>query len=39
MIQMAEDKFNQQDFADVVYCGPFYLKEFIAGIPKVKGLR
>lgn len=39
MIQMAEDKFHQQAFEDVAYCEPFYLKEFIAGIPKVKGLR
>jgi len=39
MVKMAEDKFNQEDFVDVAYCEPFYLKEFIAGIPKVKGLR
>ena len=39
MIQMAEEKFHQQAFEDVAYCEPFYLKEFIAGIPKVKGLR
>lgn len=39
MMQMAEDKFNQQIFEDVAYCEPFYLKEFIAGIPRVKGLR
>lgn len=39
MIQLAEEKFNSQDFEDVAYFEPFYLKEFIAGIPRVKGLR
>jgi len=39
MIQIAEEKFKHQDFEDVAYFEPFYLKEFIAGIPKVKGLK
>lgn len=33
------DKFNKQQFEDVAYFEPFYLKDFIAGTPKVKGLR
>ncbi|NPD47049.1 MULTISPECIES: tRNA (adenosine(37)-N6)-threonylcarbamoyltransferase complex dimerization subunit type 1 TsaB [unclassified Lentimicrobium] len=39
MIQLSEEAFNKQNFEDVAYFEPFYLKEFIAGIPKVKGLR
>lgn len=39
MVQIAEQKFKNQDFEDVAYFEPFYLKEFIAGIPKVKGLK
>lgn len=39
MIHIAEEKFLQQNFEDVAYFEPFYLKEFMAGIPKVKGLR
>ena len=32
-------KFNDKEFEDTAYCEPFYLKEFVPGIPKVKGLR
>ena len=39
MMAIAEEKFQQQEFEDVAYFEPFYLKEFIAGIPRVKGLR
>jgi len=39
MVKIAEDKFKSQDFEDVAYFEPFYLKEFVAGIPKVKGLK
>lgn len=39
MIHISEEKFNRQDFEDLAYFEPYYLKEFIAGIPKVKGLR
>jgi tRNA threonylcarbamoyladenosine biosynthesis protein TsaB len=39
MVQISEEKFNQEDFEDLAYFEPCYLKEFIAGIPKVKGLR
>ncbi len=35
---IAEDKFEKQDFEDVAYFEPFYLKDFIAAKPKVKGL-
>ncbi|MFT4524666.1 MAG: tRNA threonylcarbamoyladenosine biosynthesis protein TsaB [Bacteroidia bacterium] len=34
MIQIAEAKFNTQEFEDVAYFEPFYLKEFVAGKPK-----
>jgi len=36
---LAEEKFLKQQFEDVAYCEPFYLKDFIAGVPKVKGLK
>lgn len=39
MAKLSEQKFNQQNFEDVAYFEPFYLKDFVAGIPKVKGLR
>lgn len=39
MLQLSEEAFNKQAFEDVAYFEPFYLKEFIAGIPRVKGLR
>ncbi|MBN1650231.1 MAG: tRNA (adenosine(37)-N6)-threonylcarbamoyltransferase complex dimerization subunit type 1 TsaB [Bacteroidales bacterium] len=39
MIERAEQKFKAQDFADLAYFEPFYLKTFVAGIPRVKGLR
>jgi tRNA threonylcarbamoyladenosine biosynthesis protein TsaB len=32
-------KFKNKEFEDIAYFTPFYLKEFIAGIPRVKGLR
>ncbi len=34
MIPIAEQKFENQEFEDVAYFEPFYLKEFIAGTPK-----
>jgi tRNA threonylcarbamoyladenosine biosynthesis protein TsaB len=34
MIPLAERKFREKDFADTAYFEPFYLKEFIATIPK-----
>jgi tRNA threonylcarbamoyladenosine biosynthesis protein TsaB len=39
MCVLAEDKFSREEFADLAYFEPFYLKSFVAGIPKVKGLR
>lgn len=35
---LAETEFKNNNFADVAYCEPFYLKDFIAGKPRVKGL-
>jgi len=39
MIEIAAAKFEQNQFEDVAYFEPYYLKDFIAGMPKVKGLR
>jgi len=39
MMKIALEKFNNKEFEDVAYFEPFYLKDFIAGVPKVKGLR
>lgn len=38
MIELAFQKFQNQEFADIAYSEPFYLKEFIAGKPHIKGL-
>jgi tRNA threonylcarbamoyladenosine biosynthesis protein TsaB len=38
MGQEAFSKFQQGQFADLAYFEPFYLKDFIAGLPRVKGL-
>jgi tRNA threonylcarbamoyladenosine biosynthesis protein TsaB len=35
---LAETEFEKGNFADLAYCEPFYLKDFIAGKPRVKGL-
>lgn len=39
MITIATDKFHNTEFEDVAYFEPYYLKDFIAGKPKVKGLK
>ncbi len=39
MAPLAEDKLKAGDFEDTAYFEPFYLKDFVAGIPHVKGLR
>jgi tRNA threonylcarbamoyladenosine biosynthesis protein TsaB len=39
MITLAEEKFSRAEFEDVVYFEPYYLKDFIPGLPKVKGLK
>lgn len=38
MLPLAEKALKEQDFVDVAYFEPFYLKDFIAGKPHVKGL-
>ena len=35
---LAESEYTKGNFADLAYCEPFYLKDFIAGKPHVKGL-
>lgn len=39
MANIALQKFHKKEFEDVAYFEPFYLKDFIAGKPRVKGLR
>ncbi len=39
MAPLAEEQYQKQDFVDVAYFEPFYLKEFVAAVSKVKGLR
>ncbi len=39
MTHLAQEKFLHHNFEDVVYFEPFYLKDFVAGISNVKGLR
>ena len=39
LIELGEKKFLAGEFEDAAYFEPFYLKDFIPGIPKVKGLR
>lgn len=36
---LAQQKLDNRDFVDVAYFEPFYLKDFVPGIPTVKGLR
>ncbi len=38
MVKLALEKFEKACFEDVAYFEPFYLKDFVAGIPRVKGL-
>ncbi len=38
MIPLAEEKYKQQEFENTAYFEPFYLKDFIAAKPVVKGL-
>ena len=38
MIPLATETFNRSTTEDVAYFEPFYLKDFVAGKPKVKGL-
>lgn len=39
MINLAFQRYKEKQFVDVAYFEPFYLKDFIAGKPRVKGLR
>ena len=39
MAAISAEKFLNQDFEDLAYFEPYYLKDFISGKPKVKGLR
>lgn len=38
MVEDAREKFLKGDFVDTAYFEPFYLKDFVAGKPNVKGL-
>ena len=38
MLPLADKALREHDFVDVAYFEPFYLKDFIAGKPHVKGL-
>lgn len=38
LAEPASKKFREKDFVDLAYFEPFYLKDFVAGKPKVKGL-
>ncbi|MBQ8222579.1 MAG: tRNA (adenosine(37)-N6)-threonylcarbamoyltransferase complex dimerization subunit type 1 TsaB [Bacteroidales bacterium] len=38
MATLAEKALKEKDFVDAAYFEPFYLKDFVPGIPKVKGL-
>ncbi|MCX6246412.1 MAG: tRNA (adenosine(37)-N6)-threonylcarbamoyltransferase complex dimerization subunit type 1 TsaB [Bacteroidetes bacterium] len=39
MIPLSEEKFIRNNFADLAYFEPYYLKDFVAGKPRVKGLK
>jgi len=39
MAGLAQQFFEQHQFENVAYFEPFYLKEFVAALPRVKGLR
>jgi tRNA threonylcarbamoyladenosine biosynthesis protein TsaB len=39
MASLSEKKYQHDQFEDVAYFEPYYLKDFIAGIPRVKGLK
>jgi tRNA threonylcarbamoyladenosine biosynthesis protein TsaB len=37
-VAIAVNKYNARKYEDIAYFEPFYLKEFIPGKPRVKGL-
>lgn len=39
MSNLSEQKYLNEEFENVAYFEPFYLKDFVAGLPKVKGLK
>ncbi|MBC8456674.1 MAG: tRNA (adenosine(37)-N6)-threonylcarbamoyltransferase complex dimerization subunit type 1 TsaB [Bacteroidales bacterium] len=39
MIPLAENRFHDNRFENLAYFEPFYLKDFVAGKPNVKGLK
>jgi tRNA threonylcarbamoyladenosine biosynthesis protein TsaB len=39
MIPLSEENFSKKKFEDLAYFEPYYLKDFIAGKPRVKGLK
>lgn len=39
MARMTQQAFDKQQFENVAYFEPFYLKDFVAALPRVKGLR
>ena len=39
MSKLSYNKFIEGDIEDLAYFEPFYLKDFVAGIPRVKGLK
>jgi tRNA threonylcarbamoyladenosine biosynthesis protein TsaB len=39
LAQIAAQKYEAESFENLAYFEPYYLKDFIAGIPNVKGLR
>lgn len=39
MLTLVSKRYQTKQFEDVAYFEPFYLKDFVAGVPRVKGLR
>ncbi|HMM11130.1 MAG TPA: tRNA (adenosine(37)-N6)-threonylcarbamoyltransferase complex dimerization subunit type 1 TsaB [Bacteroidales bacterium] len=39
MVPLAHSACLKEEFADLAYFEPFYLKDFVAGVPKIKGLK
>jgi len=39
MIKLSQEEFAKQNFKDVAYFEPYYLKDFVATIPKNKILK
>lgn len=39
LVPLAMERFNKGEFENLAYFEPFYLKDFVAGKPRVKGLR